>query len=163
MVATALMAFLHHLLAFTLTACLVYEFIAYRRNMGLQRSGAFNGWISSMAFQPDYCCSSVSCVFFEKGINFYRTIPSSGKDDCILGVVVDRPDADTFAGTGLLRQNEVPEISETEYKRTRLLLSLEVIGIAVILLAAPMMARDRDELRFHPSSVGTATCNYVPF
>ena len=30
MVTTALMAFLHHLLAFSLTACLVYEFIAYR-------------------------------------------------------------------------------------------------------------------------------------
>ena len=35
MVTTALMAFLHHLLAFSLTACLVYEFIAYYRNMGL--------------------------------------------------------------------------------------------------------------------------------
>ncbi|HLF74818.1 MAG TPA: DUF2214 family protein, partial [Anaerolineales bacterium] len=40
-----------------------------------------------------------------------------------------------------LRQNEVPEIPEPEYKRTRTLLWLEVIGIAVILLAAPMMAR----------------------
>jgi putative membrane protein len=40
-----------------------------------------------------------------------------------------------------LRQNQVPEINDAEYKRTRLLLTLEVIGIAVILFAAPMMAR----------------------
>ena len=57
------------------------------------------------------------------------------------GVVVDRPDDLIHSLEPDLRQNEVPEISETEYKRTRLLLSLEVIGIAVILLAAPMMAR----------------------
>ena len=36
MVATALMAFLHHVLAFALTACLVYEFIAYRRNISVE-------------------------------------------------------------------------------------------------------------------------------
>ena len=36
MVTTALMAFLHHLMAFTLTACLVYEFIAYRKNMSIE-------------------------------------------------------------------------------------------------------------------------------
>jgi putative membrane protein len=41
----------------------------------------------------------------------------------------------------ILRQNALPQISEAEYKRTRLLLGLEVIGLAVILLAAPMMAR----------------------
>ena len=38
MVTTALMAFLHHLMAFALVACVVYEFIAYRR--GLSAEGA---------------------------------------------------------------------------------------------------------------------------
>jgi len=40
-----------------------------------------------------------------------------------------------------LSQNQAPEISEAEFKRTRLLLWLELAGIVVILLAAPMMAR----------------------
>jgi uncharacterized membrane protein len=35
MITTALMAFLHDLFAFTLVACVVYEFIAYRQGMTL--------------------------------------------------------------------------------------------------------------------------------
>jgi len=35
----------------------------------------------------------------------------------------------------------MPEISEAEYKRRRFLLWLEVIGNALIPLAAPLMAR----------------------
>jgi hypothetical protein len=33
MITTALMAFPHHLFAFTLVACVVYEFIAYRQGV----------------------------------------------------------------------------------------------------------------------------------
>jgi putative membrane protein len=40
-----------------------------------------------------------------------------------------------------VRQNQLPEISEAEYGRTRLLLALQMIGLVVILLAAPLMAR----------------------
>ena len=36
MITSALMVFLHHLMASALTACLVYEFIAYRKNMRLE-------------------------------------------------------------------------------------------------------------------------------
>jgi putative membrane protein len=85
MVSTAFMAFLHQVFAFTLTACLVYEFIAY-------------------------------LLSIDPTIRYIRW-------------------------SRALRQNNLPEISEPEYRRTRLLLWLEVIGIAVILLAAPMMAR----------------------
>jgi uncharacterized membrane protein len=34
-----------------------------------------------------------------------------------------------------------PEISDKEFRRTRLLLTLEVIGLAVIMFAAAFMAR----------------------
>lgn len=40
-----------------------------------------------------------------------------------------------------LRENMVPEISYGVYKRTRVLLWLEMIGIVVILFAAAAMAR----------------------
>jgi uncharacterized membrane protein len=40
-----------------------------------------------------------------------------------------------------LSQNQTPNISEAEFNRTRLLLWLELAGIAVILLSAAMMAR----------------------
>ncbi len=40
-----------------------------------------------------------------------------------------------------LSENQTPDISEPEFNRTRLLLWLELAGIAVILLSAAMMAR----------------------
>ena len=36
MVSTSFMAFLHHLMAFTLVACVVYEFIAYRKGLTIE-------------------------------------------------------------------------------------------------------------------------------
>lgn len=55
MVTTAFMAFLHHLMAFTLTACLVYEFIAYRKNMQSEEIRRIQRVTSSMAFRQAYC------------------------------------------------------------------------------------------------------------
>ena len=40
-----------------------------------------------------------------------------------------------------LKEGATPEITDKEFKRTRLLLTLEVIGIIVILFAAALMAR----------------------
>ena len=146
MVTTALMAFLHHLLAFTLTACLVYEFIAYHKNMGLaeirriQRVDLIYGISAGLLL----LIGLLRVFFFEKGINFYLNNPFFWVKMAaflLVGLLSIDPTIRYIRWNRTLRQNEVPEISETEYKRTRFLLSLEVIGIAVILLAAPMMAR----------------------
>ena len=146
MVTTALMVFLHHLLAFTLTACLVYEFIAYHRNMGLaeirriQRVDLVYGISAGLLL----LIGLLRVFFFEKGINFYLNNPFFWVKMAaflLVGLLSIDPTIRYIRWNRTLRQNEVPEISETEYRRTRLLLSLEVIGIAVILLAAPMMAR----------------------
>ena len=146
MITTALMAFLHHLLAFTLTACLVYEFIAYHKNMGLaeirriQRVDLVYGISAGLLL----LIGVLRVFFFEKGINFYLNNPFfwvKMTAFLLVGLLSIDPTIRYIRWNRTLRQNEVPEISETEYKRTRILLSLEVIGIAVILLAAPMMAR----------------------
>ena len=146
MVTTALMAFLHHLLAFTLTACLVYEFIAYHKNMGIaeirriQRVDLIYGISAGLLL----LIGLLRVFFFEKGINFYLNNPFfwvKMTAFLLVGLLSIDPTIRYIRWNRTLRQNEVPEISETEYKRTRILLSLEVIGIAVILLAAPLMAR----------------------
>ncbi len=146
MVTTALMAFLHHLLAFTLTACLVYEFIAYHKNMGLaeirriQRVDLVYGISAGLLL----LIGLLRVFFFEKGINFYLNNPFfwvKMTAFLLVGLLSIDPTIRYIRWNRTLRQNEIPEISETEYKRTRILLSLEVIGIAVILLAAPLMAR----------------------
>jgi putative membrane protein len=146
MLTTALMAFMHHLLAFALTACLVYEFIAYRRNMGIaeirriQQVDLMYGISAGLLL----LVGLLRVFFFEKGVNFYMNNPffwvKMGAF-LLLGLLSIDPTIRFIRWNRTLRQNEVPEISETEYKRTRTLLWLEMTGIAVILLAAPMMAR----------------------
>jgi putative membrane protein len=146
MVTTALMAFLHHVLAFTLTACLVYEFIAYRKNMGIaeirriQRVDLAYGISAGLLV----LVGLLRVFFFEKGVNFYVNNPFFWVKMVaflLVGLLSIDPTIRYIRWNRTLRQNGVPEISEPEYKRTRVLLWLEVVGIAVILLAAPMMAR----------------------
>ena len=78
---TALMAFLHHLLAFTLVACVVYEFIAYRQDMSveearrIQRADLMYGISAGLLLMPctraqmtsainkESGCTSPTCVF----------------------------------------------------------------------------------------------------
>jgi putative membrane protein len=146
MVTTALMAFLHHIFAFTLTACLVYEFIAYRKNMGIaeirriQRVDLVYGISAGLLV----LVGLLRVFFFEKGVNFYVNNPFFWVKMVaflLVGLLSIDPTIRYIRWNRTLRQNEVPEISEPEYRRTRLLLWVEVVGIAVILLAAPLMAR----------------------
>ena len=146
MVTTALVAFLHHVLAFTLAASLIYEFIAYHRNMSIgeirriQRVDLAYGISAGLLL----FVGVLRVVFFEKGVNFYMNNPFFWvKMAPFLAVRVLPIDTTLryIRWNRTLKQNEVPEISEPEYKRTRTLLWLEVIGLVVILLAAPLMAR----------------------
>jgi putative membrane protein len=146
MVTTALMAFLHHLMAFTLTACLVYEFVAYRQNMGIeeirriQRVDLVYGISAGLLL----VIGLMRVFFFEKGVNFYINNPFFWVKIIaflIVGLLSIDPTIRYIRWNKTLRQNGLPTISDGEYKRTRLLLWLEVTGIAIILLAAPLMAR----------------------
>ena len=143
---TAFMAFLHHLFAFTLVACVVYEFIAYRKNMSIeeirriQRVDLAYGISAGLLLM----IGLLRVFFFEKGVNFYihnsffwvKMIAF-----IIVALLSIDPTIRYIRWNKLLSQNQALEISDAEYKRTRLLLRLEIIGIAIILFAAPMMAR----------------------
>ena len=146
MVTTALMAFLHHLMAFTLTACLVYEFIAYRKSMGLeeirriQRVDLVYGISAGLLLVIGF----LRVFFFEKGANYYFNNPFFWVKMIaflIVALLSIDPTLRYIRWNRTVRQNQLPVISEAEYDRTRLLLALQMIGLVVILLAAPLMAR----------------------
>lgn len=74
---SAVFAFFHHLCAFTLTACLVYEFIAYRKDLILaearriQRVDLVYGISAGLLL----IVGLLRVFFFEKGANFYVQSP----------------------------------------------------------------------------------------
>ena len=143
---TAFMAFLHHLFAFTLVACVVYEFIAYRKGMSveearrIQRADLMYGISAGLLL----IVGLLRVYFFEKGPAFYGHNPFfwlKMNTFLIVGLLSIDPTIRYLRWNKILKDNQAPEIDEKEYKRTRLLLSLEVIGLAIILFAAAMMAR----------------------
>jgi putative membrane protein len=143
---TALMAFLHHLFAFTLVACVVYEFIAYRKGMTIdearriQRADLVYGISAGLLL----AVGLLRVFFFEKGVNFYTHSPFfwvKMNAFLIVGLLSIDPTIRYLRWNKTLKENRAPEINDSEFKRTRLLLSLEVIGLAVVLFAAAMMAR----------------------
>ena len=143
---TALMAFLHHLMAFTLVACVVYEFIAYRQGLTIeearriQRADLMYGISAGLLL----IVGLLRVFFFEKGPAFYSHNPFfwlKMNTFLVVGLLSIDPTIRYLRWNKILKENRAPEISDKEFKRTRLVLTLEVIGLAVILFAAALMAR----------------------
>src|SRR5258706_3211511 len=146
MIATALMAFLHHIFAFTLTACLVYEFIAYRKGMTIEEARRIQrvDLVYGISAGLLLVVGLLRVFFFEKGVNFYIHSPFFWVKMAaflIVGLLSIDPTIRYVRWNKTLTQNQAPDISELEFNRTRLLLWLELAGIVVILLSAAMMAR----------------------
>jgi len=143
---TAFMAFLHHLMAFTLVACVVYEFIAYRQGLTIeearriQRADLMYGISAGLLL----IVGLLRVFFFEKGPAFYSQNPFfwlKMNTFLVVGLLSIDPTIRYLRWNKILKENRAPEINEKEFKRTRILLTLEVIGLAIILFAAALMAR----------------------
>ena len=142
----AFMAFLHHLFAFALVASVVYEFIAYRKGMSMeearriQRADLMYGISAGLLL----VVGLLRVFFFEKGLNFYIQSPffwvKMGTFLIVALLSID-PTIRYLRWNRTLKENRAPEIQQKEFKRTRLLLTLEVVGLVIVLFAAAAMAR----------------------
>jgi len=144
--ASAFMAFLHHLFAFMLVASVVYEFIAYRKGMTIeearriQRADLMYGISAGVLL----VVGLLRVYFFEKGPAFYNQNPFfwvKMTAFIIVGLLSIDPTIRYLRWNKTVKEDTAPEISDNEFKRTRLLLTLEVIGLAVIMFSAAFMAR----------------------
>ena len=144
--ATAVMAFLHHLMAFTLVASVVYEFIAYRKELTMgearriQRADLMYGISAGLLL----IVGVLRVLYFEKGPAYYGNNPFfwlKMNTFLVVGLLSIDPTIRYLRWNRILKENRLPEISDKEFKRTRIILTLEVIGLAIILFAAALMAR----------------------
>ncbi len=143
---SAFMAFLHHLFAFTLVACLVYEFIAFHKNMSvdemrrIQRVDLAYGISAGLLL----VVGLLRVFFFEKGISFYVQSPFfwvKMATFLIVGLLSIDPTMRFVRWNKSFSQDQTPVLTEAEFDRTRLILRLEMLGLAIILLSAAFMAR----------------------
>ena len=141
----SLMASLHHLSAFTLTACLVYEFIAFQKSLTasevrrIQRVDLWYGISAGVLL----VVGLLRVFFFEKGANFYGSNPLFWVKMAVFALVglLSIYPTIRYIRWGNPEQDKVFVVPEVEHQRIRLFLNLEVIGLALILFAAPAMAR----------------------
>ena len=125
---------------------LVYEFIAYRKGLSIeearriQRADILYGISAGLLL----IVGLLRVFYFEKGPAFYGHNPFfwvKMAAFALVGLLSVDPTIRYIRWIKFLRQKQAPEISDTDYKRTRLLLTLEVIGIVIILFSAAWMAR----------------------
>lgn len=146
MLINSLMATLHHLAAFTVAATILYEFIAYQHGMSvaearrLQRVDLAYGIAAGVVL----VAGLLRVFFFEKGAGFYAQSPLFWVKMALfaaVGLLSIYPTVRFIKWNATLNAGHAPIIPDAEFKRVRLLLQLELMGLALILFAAPAMAR----------------------
>ncbi|HSM70181.1 MAG TPA: DUF2214 family protein [Anaerolineales bacterium] len=144
--ATALMAFLHHLFAFAVTACLVYEFIAFRKGMTIEEARTIQraDFVYGISAGLLLVVGLLRVFFYEKGISFYMQSPFfwvKMGTFLLVGLLSIGPTIRFVRWNQVLKENQLPVTSEADFGRTRRILWLELGGIVIILLSAAFMAR----------------------
>jgi len=146
MLINSIMATLHHIAAFAVTATLVYEFVAFRKNLTVEEARRI------LNIDTAYGISAAVLIivgllrvyFFEKGPAFYTNNTMYWIKMglfIVVGLLSIYPTVRFLKWRKNLKEDKAPEFSDDEYKKICLLIHLELVGILLILFAAPMMAR----------------------
>ena len=142
----AVMAFLHHLSAFTVVGALVAEVVLFKppltvvQTRRLQRTDNLFGISAGVLL----AVGLLRVVYFEKGAGYYfaDAFFLAKLSAFLVAAAISIYPTVLFLSWGkALKQGVVPEMSATQVRRTRLCLMLEMTAIVVILFCAPFMAR----------------------
>lgn len=146
MLINSIMATLHHIAAFAVTATLVYEFVAFRKNLTVHEARRI------LQVDTAYGISAAVVIiagllrvfYFEKGSAFYLNSTMYWIKMglfIIVGLLSIYPTVRFLKWRPALKEEKSPEISDAEFKKIRMFIHLELVGIVLILFVAPLMAR----------------------
>jgi putative membrane protein len=142
----AMMAFLHHIAAFTVVSCLVAEVVLLKPPLTvaqarrIQRTDNLYG-ISASAL---LAVGLLRVVYFEKGAGYYfhdAFFLTKLIAFLAAAIVSIYPTVLFFSWSTALKQGIAPEMPADQIRRARMCLMWELMAIAVILFCAPLMAR----------------------
>jgi putative membrane protein len=146
MYASALMAFLHHVAAFSLAGALAVEVVLFKPPLTvvqarrLQRADQVFG----MAAAGLLVVGLLRVVYFEKGAGYYFTnsfFLTKLTFFVAAGLISIYPTKLFISWNKALQQGEIPAITAQAVTRARRCMMLELTAILGILLCAPLMAR----------------------
>lgn len=146
MYSAAVMAFLHHLAAFTLVAALAVEVAMFKPPLSpvqarrLQRTDLVFGLSATAVL----IIGALRVAYFEKPAVYYLHdlfFIAKLAAFLIAGLISIYPTITFLSWNASLRAGAAPEVSAERTRRVRLCLMLELTAIVVILACAPLMAR----------------------
>lgn len=146
MLISSIMATLHHIAAFAVTATLVYEFVAFRKNLTVHEARRILGVDTAYGISAAVVIIAglLRVFYFEKGSAFYLNNTMYWIKMglfIIVGLLSIYPTIRFLKWRTNLKEDKAPEFSDDEFKKIRLLIHLELVGILLILFVAPLMAR----------------------
>lgn len=143
---SAIMAFLHHLAAFTLVGALIYEHTAFRKDMTLsearrlQRMDIVYGASAAILL----IVGLLRVFYYEKGAAYYAQnwfFWTKMIGFALAGLLSIYPTMKYVSWNKFFAKNQAPEISDQDVSRIKMIMRLELLGVVIIIFSAAMMAR----------------------
>lgn len=142
----ALMAFLHHLAAFTVVGTLAVEVALFKLPLSLvqARRLQLTDLLFGVAATAVLVVGLLRVIYFEKGAHYYwhdAYFIAKFSAFIIAGLISIYPTMTFLSWSGAIKAGVVPTVAPERYRAVRMCLMLELTAIVVILLCAPLMAR----------------------
>jgi len=143
---SAIMAFLHHLAAFTLTGTLIYELVTFRKDLTLAEARRIQRMDIVYGISAAFILivGLLRVFYYEKGAPFYAQnlfFWTKMAGFALIALLSIYPTVRFLSWMKSFAKNEPPQMTDKEVSAIKLILRLEMVGIAIILLSAALMAR----------------------
>lgn len=146
MFGSTVLAFIHHLAAFTLFASILFEHLTFKRDITLASARRLLtvDILYGLSAMIVLAAGLTRAIHFEKGWDFYSNNTffwiKLGAF-AAAGLLSIYPTVTFISWRAALRQNMLPAIADSAFKKITWLLRLEMLCLLIILWAAAMMAR----------------------
>lgn len=143
---SALIAFVHHLGAFTLVSAIAAEFLLTRGEISLLNARRLLtiDLILGVAAATVLTAGVLRVLFFEKGLDYYlhnhAFLAKMGLFVAV-GALSIKPTRQFLAWRTAIAQGEAPAIEAHSIRAIRRIIHLELAGAVLILLCAALMAK----------------------
>ena len=143
---SAIMAFLHHLAAFTLTGTLIYELVTFRKDLTLAEARRIQRMDIVYGISAAFILivGLLRVFYYEKGAPFYAQnlfFWTKMAGFALIALLSIYSTVRFLSWMKSFAKNEPPQMTDKEVSAIKLILLLEMVGIAIILLSAALMAR----------------------
>lgn len=143
---TVLFAFLHHLAAFTLVACVAVEFILLRAELSLWSARRLIGvdMVLGIAAVVLLLAGLARVFWFEKGAAYYfhnHAFLTKFSLFIIVALLSILPTREFLSWRKAVAAGTLPVVDPARLKRARMIVHIELAAIVLILLCAAIMAK----------------------